>query len=534
MQNQMYDILIKEFTENYMEKLFYFCLKKTGGTDEAEELTQEISLNIFSALNKGSVPTNFSAWVWKIARNRYSMWATKKHIRNESVTGSDIEDYEIEDKKTSILDEMIHKEQLSLLRRELAFIKSDYRNILVAYYIENRPIREIAQSLSLSETTVKQRLHRARSILKEGMDMTREFGKRSYNPENITFAASGSQPSGLPWKAVQRSIPQNILLQASNNPSTVEELSIELGIALPYMEEEVELLYKATLLEKQGNRYITNFFILDKDCRIEVYNALRSGAKERSRLLKEFIEENLPDIRNLGIAGDHISDNAIRWWLIPNLIDFLIDSFGDRENFCNPSVRANGETWGFVGYELVDLPEKIMMSHNGSGSGENQFWAYKYLEYQSKLEQYDEPGYEETLLMCDCVRNGYDIPSLSENDKRIWKNIDGKFAHLSDEGKIIPDILVFENGNLEKIHQIFQEHKNYKLLIQNTTDAYKKVEEIFKKHNNKILHDNIGYNVIMELCAMRMMSIHDLADDNFLQFPEDKSKSTLGMWLSLK
>ena len=263
MQNQMYDILIKEFTENYMEKLFYFCLKKTGGTDEAEELTQEISLNIFSALNKGSVPTNFSAWVWKIARNRYSMWATKKHIRNESVTGSDIEDYEIEDKKTSILDEMIHKEQLSLLRRELAFIKSDYRNILVAYYIENRPIREIAQSLSLSETTVKQRLHRARSILKEGMDMTREFGKRSYNPENITFAASGSQPSGLPWKAVQRSIPQNILLQASNNPSTVEELSIELGIALPYMEEEVELLYKATLLEKQGNRYITNFFILD-------------------------------------------------------------------------------------------------------------------------------------------------------------------------------------------------------------------------------------------------------------------------------
>ena len=109
--------------------------------------------------------------------------------------------------------------------------------------------------------------------------MAREFGKRSYSPESVTFASSGKQPSGLPFSVVKRKIPQNILLEASNNPSTVEELSIELGIALPYMEEEVEILYKATLLEKQGNKYITNFFILDKACRTEIYHALRKTSK---------------------------------------------------------------------------------------------------------------------------------------------------------------------------------------------------------------------------------------------------------------
>ena len=187
----------------------------------------------------------------------------------------DIAEYEIEGADGNPLDGMIDAEQTALLRRELAFIRREYRDMIVAYYIENRSIHDIAQSNSLTVSAVQQRLHRARTILKEGMDMARTFGKRSYNPEEITFAASGNQPSGLPWTAVQRSIPKNILLQASNNPSTAEELSVELGIALPYMEEEIALLCDATLLEKQGDKYITNFFILDRDCKTDIYNAIR-------------------------------------------------------------------------------------------------------------------------------------------------------------------------------------------------------------------------------------------------------------------
>ncbi|MCM1441727.1 MAG: sigma-70 family RNA polymerase sigma factor, partial [Roseburia sp.] len=359
--NEMCDRLTNEFAENYMEKLFYFCLKKTGNHIEAEDLTQDIALQVITALNKGTVPASFSAWVWQIARNRYSVWAKRKHHHNESVTGSDVGDYEIEDKSETILDEMIQTEQMALLRRELAFIKSDYRNIVVAYYMENQKIHDIASSLSYSSNTVKSRLLRARKILKEGMDMAREFGKRSYNPENIDFASSGPQPSGLPWSAVQRKISKNILLQASNNPSTLEELSIELGIALPYMEEEVELLHRATLLEKQGDQYITNFFILDRDCRIEIYHALKKGAQERSRLICGFMDDRLTDIRAMGIAGDHIDDNTVRWWLVPDLIDDFIETTVKGRNAYDPPKRANGESWGFVGYESTTLPENTVM-----------------------------------------------------------------------------------------------------------------------------------------------------------------------------
>ena len=61
--NAMRDRLLREFAEHYMEKLFYFCLKKTGGHSEAEDLTQDIALQIITALNKGTIPTSFSAWV---------------------------------------------------------------------------------------------------------------------------------------------------------------------------------------------------------------------------------------------------------------------------------------------------------------------------------------------------------------------------------------------------------------------------------------------------------------------------------------
>ncbi|MBE6637702.1 MAG: sigma-70 family RNA polymerase sigma factor, partial [Ruminococcaceae bacterium] len=292
--NEMHDRLINEFTANYMEKLFYFCLKKTGNHREAEDLTQDIALQIITALNNGTIPTSFSAWVWQIARNRYAVWAKEKHNRNESVTGSDISDYEIEDDSENILDEMIHTEQIALLRRELAFIKSDYRNIVVAYYIENKSVRDIASSLSLSISAVQQRLHRARIILKEGMNMAREFGKLSYSPENIAFVMNGMVgKSGEPWNYISRSLCKNILLAAYRTPSTAEELAMEVGVALPYMEEELSTLVEATLMKKNGNRYETNIFIVSTEAQEKICAHLRGITPELTKAVIEAMEYDI-------------------------------------------------------------------------------------------------------------------------------------------------------------------------------------------------------------------------------------------------
>ena len=378
--NEMRDRLINEFAENYMEKLFYFCLKKTGNNIEAEDLTQDIALQIITALNKNMIPTSFSAWIWQIARNRYSVWAKEKHNRNESVTGSDISDYEIEDESENILDEMIHTEEMALLRRELAFIKSDYRNIVVAYYIENKSVRDIASFLSISISAVQQRLHRARIILKEGMNMAREFGKLSYNPENISFINNGLYgTNGEPWNFISRSLCKNILLAAYKTPSTAEELAIEVGVALPYMEEELRALVDATLMKKNGNKYETNFFIVSADAQEKINAHLKGITPELTKAVISAMEyevhwknENCPEWHE-----GYQPFEDMKWALLMYQTDVInfdtLDAFNSTRKELpsanlgkwGHTIRPNEGEWDILGMESYQGDEPAFVGLHG-------------------------------------------------------------------------------------------------------------------------------------------------------------------------
>lgn len=329
---------------------------------------------------------------------------------------------------------------------------------------------------------------------------------------------------------VSRSIPKNILLQASNNPSTLEELSVELGIALPYLEEEVKLLYEGTLLEKCGDKYITNFFILDKECRLETYHILRSGAKERSRLIREFMEDVLTEVRDLCVGGAHLGDNTIRWWLLMNAVDTLITDVSKDEA---PPKRANGEEWGFVGYEDVELPEKNVAGHNGRGNGNCRFWAYQFGDY-SLWVQCGEPELDCVSFLGEIIKEKRKVSSFTKTEQKLWEKIDGKYAHADCEGNVIPDIVVITEKSQEKIRRMLKKHKNYKVLFENGTDAYARVEEVFRRCNHKILHEQLDFNVNIAMFPMRMMALHDLVENGYLALPENPEVSSLGMHLCMK
>jgi DNA-directed RNA polymerase specialized sigma24 family protein len=111
-------------------------------------------LAVFSELRRGVIPENFAAWVWQIARTCYSKWADKKHRKSDNILSSDIDDIEIVD-GTSVESKLVYQEDLSLIRQELAFIASEYRQIIVAYYIEDKSIHDITESLRLPERTGK-------------------------------------------------------------------------------------------------------------------------------------------------------------------------------------------------------------------------------------------------------------------------------------------------------------------------------------------------------------------------------------------
>lgn len=531
--NSFQEKLFSEFTENYMEKLFYFCLKKTSDSHEAEDLASDISLCIITELRKGTVPMNFSAWIWKIACNRYSAWADAKHKRSEAVSGADIADFEIEDEQNALENKVIQSETTTLLRRELAFISAEYREIVVAYYIEDRKAKDIASALSIPEGTVKTKLFRARNILKEGMHMAREFGIKSYKPENVYFTASGDMSQGDPHSAVQRMIPKNILLEASGNPSTLEELSIELGIAMPYMEEEVALLEERTLLKKLENgKYITNFFIADKDTQLAVYMTMRNRSKARSEMLDIIVSETIPAVRELGIVKNDMTDDELKWLLVIYAVDYYSSTKIGTIDIGEPPKRDNGAGWGFVGHESCKLPERLFMGCDGSCVPDAEYWCYKIPDYSL----WNRVGMMESLevgLMKNILVNNRKLSDLNETEMNIFANINGRFAHTDENGNIIPDLPVLTSADFAKIHEIWNAHPLAEKLTEAMATVYHETIEILKKNTNPVLHEQLAYYAAMDITNMRMMTVHDEVDAGRLTVPEHPETSTIAMYLKI-
>ena len=171
--------LAELYGQEYMGKIFYYCLRKTGDSHEAEDLASDITLQVLTALHEGVDVVNFPAWVWQIARNRYALWAKTRRNRAEAESFIDPDDPETEGILTAggqnttpgVAEEYAHDEEMAILRRELAFLGRDYREVVVAFYIQDRSVGDIAASLGQPEGTVKSRLFRSRNLLKEGMKM---------------------------------------------------------------------------------------------------------------------------------------------------------------------------------------------------------------------------------------------------------------------------------------------------------------------------------------------------------------------------
>lgn len=444
----MSEKLVTEFTENYLGKIFYFCLKKTGNGDSAEELMQDIALNIIVSLNKGIIPEHFSAWVWKIARNRYALWAYEKRKHAESIAAADIGDYEISDDNSNIIDNMIRSEQLSLLRRELAFIASDYRNIVLAYYIEHKSVRRIALDFSLSESAVKQRLFRARNILKEGMNMAREFGVRSYNPEEVVYTNNCSNPGSKnqPYSIMEHTLYQNIFLEVYGNPSTAEELSMELGVALPYIENELEYLTRETFLLKNDHKYQSAFPIISRAAQEQAHIAKLTATPDIAKVLTDFTDRLHNAFKSVGYAyyGNYQDYESAKWSLLMLAYDYFLYKSPRIRDF---SERPDGGRWDMIGYQKSDITEPCFVGNHGSNYGFQQF-RYEFDGIADRTPLYLGDEEAETL------RNfalGISKEGRTETVKALEKY---GYLHKNGDG-YTPDILVLNMGEIKKAAEKF-------------------------------------------------------------------------------
>ena len=147
--------------ERYHRALFNFFLRSTGSRDLSEDLVQEVFLRILKHRHTFRPDSQFSAWMYHVARNA-QIDHFRKHKQDE--IGHDSDDDAFSEVVSSGLtpEEQLAKcQETRLVRRALSQLPAERREVLILSRYQGLKYEEIATILGCEVGTVKGRVFRA-------------------------------------------------------------------------------------------------------------------------------------------------------------------------------------------------------------------------------------------------------------------------------------------------------------------------------------------------------------------------------------
>lgn len=155
----------KELLTKYDKQLFNWCLRKCHNYLDAEDLKQDIYLQIINAQAKNIIIQNEEHFLWKVA---YYTWCKKakeylKKQREVTITA------EMENVLKSEIDvlKLVEKEEVkTLLETNIDSFNEPLKMVVKLYYFEDLSIKEIAKLKNMQESLVKYYLYEARKKLR--------------------------------------------------------------------------------------------------------------------------------------------------------------------------------------------------------------------------------------------------------------------------------------------------------------------------------------------------------------------------------
>ncbi len=146
----------------YYKAMYNTCLRIVNDSMEAEDIMQESFLSAFEKINTYSGTVSFGAWLKKIVINRsLDALNKKKTVLEEIDSHPAIIDDSYED--TLYMEEVETK--VEEIKKAIEKLPDGYRIILSLYLIEGYDHDEISEILSISSSTSRSQLSRARQKL---------------------------------------------------------------------------------------------------------------------------------------------------------------------------------------------------------------------------------------------------------------------------------------------------------------------------------------------------------------------------------
>jgi RNA polymerase sigma factor (sigma-70 family) len=157
--------------DKYKASIFALAYSRLNNFHDAEDVTQEVFLKAYKGLRTLRQWDNFVVWLRSVTIN-----LCKNKIREQSRKR---DKFSLKDQNSEIIEnaslDSYREEQSSSWRNEaldslneaLDSLPEQYRQILTLHYLGGMKGEEISKFLSISHDTVRQRLSRARAMLKE-------------------------------------------------------------------------------------------------------------------------------------------------------------------------------------------------------------------------------------------------------------------------------------------------------------------------------------------------------------------------------
>ena len=148
-----------QLVEAYQSQLRRFLMNLTGGDEMlTDDLAQETFLKAYVNVRNFKGLSSFATWLYRIAYNEFY-----SHVRSQHPT-QNIDEAPAGD---SLSDRSAIATETSLTVREaMAQLSESERAIITLFYIDDLPIKKVAQIVSLPESTVKSHLRRGKEKMK--------------------------------------------------------------------------------------------------------------------------------------------------------------------------------------------------------------------------------------------------------------------------------------------------------------------------------------------------------------------------------
>lgn len=151
------------FLERYGQQVFVLVDRIVSCQEDAEELTQDVFLKAFQQLSSFKAESSFSTWIYRIATNLAISAVRKKRndvLRLEDSVFANLSDTQVDE---ALEDES--EEQMERLQQAMNQLEADERALITLYYLEEKPLAEVAFILGMTEGNAKVKLHRIRKKL---------------------------------------------------------------------------------------------------------------------------------------------------------------------------------------------------------------------------------------------------------------------------------------------------------------------------------------------------------------------------------